>query len=109
MPPKLDKEKCDGCKAEKETLCEQICPGDLMTLNADQKAYCRMARDCWDCMSCVKACPKGALETRMPYQLGYHVARLIPMMGTNTITWTCIDINGKKEMFRFTNRGEIED
>ena len=33
MPPKeTDEEKCDGCKAEKETLCEQICPGDLMHL-----------------------------------------------------------------------------
>ncbi len=109
MPPRTDREKCDGCKAEEEPLCEQVCPGDLMTLGEDKKGYCRMPRDCWDCMSCVKACPKGALETRIPYQLGYHVARLIPMMGTNTITWTCIDLNGKKETFRFVNRGEVEE
>ena len=109
MPSFVIVEKCDGCKAEKESLCEQICPGDLMTLSEDKKGYCRMPRDCWDCMSCIKACPKGALETRIPYQLGYHVARLIPMMGTNTITWTCIDINGKKETFRFINRGSADE
>jgi adenylylsulfate reductase subunit B len=50
----------------------------------------------------------GAIETRIPYQLGYHVAKLIPLMGTNTITWTCIDINGKVERFRYVNRGRLD-
>ncbi|MBI4785895.1 MAG: 4Fe-4S binding protein [Chloroflexi bacterium] len=100
MPPRINKEKCDGCKAEHEPLCEQVCPGDLMTLNAQtSKAYCRFTRDCWDCMSCVKICPQGAIETRLPYQLGYYPAKLIPLMGTNKITWTSIDINGNVERF----------
>jgi len=108
MPPKVDIQKCDGCKAEKEPLCVQICPGDLMVLGENLKAYCRMLRDCWDCMSCVKACPKGAIETRIPYQIGYHGAKLIPMLGTDTITWTCIDIYGNVERFIYKNRGKIE-
>jgi adenylylsulfate reductase, subunit B len=108
MPPRVNQEKCDGCKAEEETLCEQICPGDLMALGENQKAYCRAPRDCWDCMSCTKVCPVGAIETRMPYQLGYHTAKLIPMMGTDNITWTCIDIDGNVERFRYKNRVEPE-
>lgn len=108
MPPKVEREKCDGCKAEKETLCEQVCPGDLMTLDENKKAICRMPRDCWDCMSCVKICPKGALETRIPYQIGFHGAKLIPLMGTDTITWTLIDINGKVERFHYINRGSLD-
>ncbi|CEP66393.1 4Fe-4S ferredoxin-type, iron-sulphur binding domain [Moorella glycerini] len=107
MPPRVNLAKCDGCKAEKEPLCEQICPGDLMTLNPEnQKAYCRSPRDCWDCMSCVKSCPQGAIETRLPYQIGYYQAKLIPLMGTNRITWTCIDINGKVERFSFKTRND---
>jgi len=79
-----------------------------MTLGDNGKARCREKSDCWDCMSCVKICPNGAIETRMPYQLGYHVAKLIPMMGTDSITWTCIDINGNVERFRYKNRIEPE-
>lgn len=109
MPPKIDFEKCDGCKAQDEPLCEQVCPGNLMALNqTTKKAYCRTLRDCWDCMSCTKICPVGAIESRVPYQIGYHGAKLIPMMGTNTITWTCVDIHGKIERFRFKNRVESE-
>ncbi len=99
MPPKVDHTKCDGCRAEEEPLCEQICPGNLMTLNDAGKAVCRENRDCWDCMSCTKICPQGAIETRLPYQLGYYPAKLIPKVGTNKIIWTCIDINGKVERF----------
>jgi adenylylsulfate reductase subunit B len=107
MPPKVDRTKCDGCKAQAEPLCEQVCPGDPMTLDEAKKAYCRASRDCWDCMSCTKACPVGAIETRVPYQLGYHGAKLIPMVGTNSITWTSIDLHGQVERFRFKVRGRF--
>ena len=106
MPPRVDFTKCDGCKAQDEPLCEQVCPGDLMTLGENGKAMCRKTSDCWDCMSCTKICPVGAIETRIPYQLGYHGAKLIPLVGTNTITWTSIDINNKVERFRFKTRVE---
>ena len=59
-------------------------------------------------MSCTKICHVRTIETRIPYQLGYHVAKLIPMMGTDSITWTCIDINGNVEHFRYKNRVEPE-
>ncbi len=108
MPPKINLDKCDGCKAQDEPLCEQVCPGDLMTLNEDKKAICRATRDCWDCMSCTKICPVGAIETTIPYQLGYHGAKLIPMVGTNSITWTSQDIHGNVERFRFKTRIETD-
>jgi len=70
------------------------------------KAYCRAANECWDCMSCVKVCPSGAIETRMPYQLGYFKASLRPVMGHNKITWKCRDIYGNEATYRFINRIE---
>lgn len=95
MPPVVLKDKCVGCGD-----CEDICPGDLMVVDEESKtAYCRSLRDCWDCMACIKACPEGALETRIPYQLGYYPAKLIPKMGDKQIEWTCIDINGNVEKF----------
>lgn len=109
MPPKVLINKCDGCKAEKEPLCEQVCPGNLMTLGEANKAVCRDARDCWDCMSCTKVCPQGAIETRVPYQIGYNSAKLIPMMGTNRISWTCVDIKGKVERYVIKNRNTDDE
>lgn len=93
MPP-IVKTNCNGCGA-----CEEICPGDLMVVR-DGKASCRATRDCWDCMSCVKACPNQALEIRLPYQLGYYPAKLVPEVHDKEIVWTCTDINGKTEVFR---------
>jgi len=105
MPPIVDPQKCNGCKGRKETLCEEICPGDLMAFNPETgKAYLRASRDCWDCMSCVKVCPRGALEIRIPYQLGYHKASLRPIMGKNKITWKCRDIFGKEATYSFETR-----
>lgn len=107
MPPRVKTEKCDGCRAQKETLCVLICPGDLMVLDpASGKAYCRSERDCWDCMSCVKSCPHGAIETRLPYQLGYYPAKLIPLVGSNKISWTVMDIHGNVERFTFKTRND---
>ncbi len=107
MPPKVDQQKCDGCKGEKEALCEAICPGDLMYLKEDSlKADCRSPRDCWDCMSCVKACPQGAIETRLPYQLGYYPAKLIPLLGSTRVSWTCIGQDEKVERFSYKNRND---
>jgi len=50
----------------------------------------------------------NAIETRIPYQLGYHGAKLTPYMGKNSITWICKDIYGKEERFNYKNRLEVE-
>ena len=49
-----------------------------------------------------------AIETRIPYQLGYHGAKLVPFMGKGTITWICTDIYGNEERFKYRNRKSID-
>jgi len=100
MPPVVVASKCTGCGA-----CENICPGDLMAVEKG-KACCRTKRDCWDCMSCVKACPAQAIEIRIPYQLGYYPAKLVPEVKEKSIIWTCTDIYGKVEQFHVKTRNE---
>jgi adenylylsulfate reductase subunit B len=93
MPPMIVTQRCIGCGA-----CETVCPGDLMQVK-EGSAFCRSRRDCWDCMACVKACPARALEIRIPYQLGYYPAKLVPELKEKEIRWTVTDINGKDECF----------
>lgn len=110
MPPRVNTHKCTGCAGRQESFCENACPGDLMAVSPETgKAYCRAATECWDCMSCVKACPAGALETRLPYQLGYFRASLRPIMGRTSITWKCRDIHGNESVYTFTNRTRAAD
>ncbi len=105
MPPRVLPNKCNGCADREESRCEEVCPGDLMAVDpVTGKAFCRSTRDCWDCMSCTKVCPRAAIETRIPYQLGYHKASLRPIMGKNRIIWKCVDINGKESTFEYANR-----
>lgn len=100
MPPKIDPTKCDGCQGESEPLCEQVCPGNLMTLEKETaKAIIRDPGDCWDCMTCTKSCPRQAIQTVLQYQLAYFPGKLIPLVGTNSVTWTSIDCHGRVERF----------
>ena len=92
-------------RRERGILLRAGCPGDLMAVSPENgKAYCRATNECWDCMSCVKACPYGALETRIPYQLGYYKATLRPIMGKDSITWKCRDIHGRESVYKYVNR-----
>lgn len=100
MPPKVDPAKCDACQGESEPLCQQVCPGNLMVLDGKAgKALCRDDGDCWDCMTCTKACPRQAIQTVLQYQLAFFPGKLIPLVGTNSVTWTSIDCHGKVERF----------
>jgi adenylylsulfate reductase subunit B len=108
MPPRVLVDKCNGCEELPESKCEEACPGDLMVVDGTaMKARCRNPRDCWDCMSCTKACPRAAIETRIPYQLGYHKATLRPVMGKGLITWKCVDIHGKETVYKYRNRTDV--
>ena len=58
----VDTEKCIGCG-----LCEKVCPGGILHLNADRK--CEMDEidsfgwnGCWNCEHCLAVCPWGAIS-----------------------------------------------
>lgn len=113
MPPKVDAVKCNGCHGESEPLCVKVCPGDLMVIDKNMtKAIVRDPGDCWDCMTCTKACPQQAIQTMLQYQLAYYPGKLIPKMKTNSIAWTSIDSRGRVERYvmkTLTSKGNDED
>ena len=61
----IDREKCVGCGR-----CHDVCPGTLIKLGEDKKAYIKYPKDCWGCTSCVKECPVNAVKFYLGADIG---------------------------------------
>ncbi|MFH1672306.1 MAG: adenylyl-sulfate reductase subunit beta [Pseudomonadota bacterium] len=109
MPSFVITEKCDGCKGGDKTACMYICPNDLMVLDANaMKAYNQEADACWECYSCVKICPQGAIEVRGYSDFVPLGGSVVPMRSSDSIMWTIKFRNGTLKRFKFPIRTTAE-
>ncbi len=105
MPTFVHAEKCDGCKGGSVTACMYICPNDLMKLDtARMKAYNQEPEQCWECMCCVKACPRQAIEVRSFADWVPMGGAVIPLRTDNAIMWTVKFRDGEIKRFKFPVR-----
>ena len=105
MPTFVDPVKCDGCKGGEKTACMCICPNDLMILDADEmKAFNQEPDACWECYSCVKICPQGAITARPYADFAPMGGTCIPMRSADSIMWTVKFRNGNVKRFKFPIR-----
>jgi len=109
MPSYVDPEKCDGCKGGDKTACMYICPNDLMVLNKEaMKAYNQEPDACWECYSCVKICPQGAIYVRGYNDFVPMGGQVHPMRSSDSIMWTVKFRNGNMKRFKFPIRTTAE-
>lgn len=95
MPTFVYMTRCDGCGQ-----CVDICPSDIMHIDkVNRRAYNIEPNMCWECYSCVKACPHYAIDVR-----GYadfaplgHSVRVRRDEDKGIIAWRIIFRNGKKD------------
>ena len=52
----IDLDKCEGCGD-----CVEICPGEVLELNEEEKAEVVDLDACTECCSCVETCPNEAI------------------------------------------------
>ncbi len=109
MPSYVIPEKCDGCKGGDKTACMYICPNDLMVLNTEEmKAYNQEPDACWECYSCVKICPQGAIFVRGYDDFVPMGGQVHPMRSSDSIMWTIKFRNGNIKRFKFPIRTTAE-
>ena len=115
MPTYVRTDKCDGCKGQDKTACMYICPHDLMKLDKDgsetghaMKAFNQEPEQCWECYSCVKICPQGAIEARHYADIVPLGGSVQPMRGSDSIMWTIKFRNGTLKRFKFPIRTTAE-
>ena len=85
MPTFVYMTRCDGCGH-----CVDICPSDIMHIDTTyRRAFNIEPNMCWECYSCVKACPQFAIDCRGYADfapLGYSV-RVRREEDKATISW----------------------
>ena len=89
--------RCDGCGH-----CVDICPSDIMHIDKlIRRAVNIEPNFCWECYSCVKACPQNAIDVR-----GYadfapmgHKVRVLREEEKGTISWKIKFRNGTVKNF----------
>ena len=89
--------KCDGCGH-----CVDICHSDIMHIDKTTRRAVNIEPNmCWECYSCVKACPNQAIDAR-----GYadfapmgHSVRVLREEEKGTISWRIKFRNGTEKNF----------
>ncbi len=97
MPTFVYMTSCDGCGH-----CVDICPSDIMHIDPNtRRAYNIEPNFCWECYSCVKACPQNAIDVR-----GYadfapmgHSVRTLREEEKGTISWKLKFRDGREKNF----------
>ncbi len=102
MPTFVYMTRCDGCGQ-----CVDICPSDIMHIDKTyRRAYNIEPNFCWECYSCVKACPQHAIDVR-----GYadfaplgHSVRVLREEDKGTVSWKIRYRDGRVKEFTFAIR-----
>ena len=89
--------RCDGCGH-----CVDICPSNIMHIDETIRRAVNIEPNfCWECYSCVKACPQNAIDVR-----GYadfapmgHSVRVLREEEKGTISWKIKFRNGTVKDF----------
>lgn len=100
----IDKQICNGCGQCEVSKCMEVCPGNLLYKNKNNKAEIRDKADCWDCAACVKACPQQAIKLYLPPEIGGRGSKLYAQDLGEKIIWTLEKTDGTVEKYKIQNK-----
>jgi len=110
MPTFVYMTACDGCGH-----CVDICPSDIMHIDpVTRRAVNIEPNFCWECYSCVKACPQNAIDDRgnSDFAPMNHKVRVLREPEKGTISWRLKFRDGREKNFvspiRTTEWGTIK-
>lgn len=86
----INKTNCIGCRK-----CLTVCPGSLIKMGADQKAYIKYPEDCWGCSSCLKECGQSAISLYLGADIGGMGSRLSTSIEGDIIHWQIVKYDGE--------------
>ena len=87
----IDAKQCVGCGK-----CRMVCPGSLIHMNQDGKAFIKYPKDCWGCTSCIKECRHDAIRFFLGADVGGRGASMVVSEKPDISTWTVEKSDGTK-------------
>jgi len=72
----------------------QVCPGSLIKLTEDKKAYIKYPKDRWGCSSCLKECSFGAISFYLGADIGGMGSKLLTNIEGDIVHWQIEKTNG---------------
>lgn len=100
MSIKVDRDKCRACGR-----CTQVCPGNLLSQDADKKAYIKYPKDCWGCAACLKECQFGAICYYLGADIGGQGTYLHTKQEKESLHWFFESASGETRRITI-NRSE---
>ncbi|MGN9135519.1 4Fe-4S dicluster domain-containing protein [Clostridium sp. HCP1S3_B4] len=86
----INKDKCIGCKC-----CMEVCPGSLIKLDENNKAYIKYPKNCWGCCSCIKECKKNAIGLYLGADIGGMGSIMTVKKEKDILKWQIEKSNGE--------------
>ena len=82
MSINIDPNICIGCGK-----CHDVCPGTLIKINEQKKAFIKYPKDCWGCTSCIKECPVHAIQFFLGEDIGGKGSKVHTEKVNGLIRW----------------------
>ncbi len=86
----INEEKCIGCRK-----CLKVCPGSLIKLKENKKAWIKYPKDCWGCSSCLKECDHKAIALYLGADIGGMGSKLTTKLEGDLVHWQIEKNNGE--------------
>lgn len=89
MSIRIDSTRCRGCGK-----CREVCPGSLIKIDENKKAYIKYPDECWGCVSCVKECSFAAIGFFLGADIGGRGSIMHTKMSNDVISWIIEETDG---------------
>lgn len=99
MSIRIDQNQCIGCGQ-----CKKVCPGSLIKMNEDHKAYMKYPKDCWGCTSCLKECPVHAIKFFLGADIGGRGSNIYVKQNKDILQWIIEEANGNKKIIEIDKK-----
>ncbi len=92
MSIQINRSKCISCGK-----CYNVCPGNLIDKDDNDKAVMKYPKDCWGCTACLKECQVGAIKYYLGADIGGRAGYLYTKNHKDSIDWYVVGANGKEQ------------
>ncbi|EKE03975.1 MAG: ferredoxin [uncultured bacterium] len=99
MSIKIDDKRCISCGN-----CTNVCPGSLISQDAERRAYLKYPKDCWGCTACVKECSVGAIQFYLGSDIGGKGGYLYVSKNDNCLNWHIVNKDGHEKIIKINRK-----